>query len=483
MTLVFSSAGGQAYGPLTETWTIAPGHPHGHRLLQLVRHEPRAQLLLHRQRRRRSAGRRSPSSTARPSPVLVAGQRQPSAACATRSAPTGRRSSRSSGDNYADVVLVRPRRTPTPRRDEPARNGSVRVAGDLPGRHHAPDRRRRRSAGACRTATRSSSRVDGRVGRRRRGIPTRPAGRHAGLLARRHARGVQLRRRRDLGDDRTPTRSRSRAMDYDPATSIFSNFRVLYTPATRPARRCGRRSCRPTTPSSSSSRRSDNGRDWGGTRSTCDSQRRLHRTPGTQASSGGSTSRPAPPTRLDNLNGLRDTCRRCRRRSHTDDAVLNYEPTVNPVAGGGYAWVVFTSRRLYGNVATIDPYWSDPRYHDISRRRRPKKLWVAAIDLNAKPGHRPEPPGVLPARAGAPRRQLARLLGRRSVRGRTARRARPATSAAAATARTPTAASSAAPSRRRARGLATSAPPPPTAAASTPGIQCINWRCAQAGIQ
>ena len=35
-----------------------------------------------------------------------------------------------------------------------------------------------------------------------------------------------------------------------------------------------------------------------------------------------------------------------------DDTTLNYEPTVLPVVAGGYAWVVFTSRRLYGNVAT-----------------------------------------------------------------------------------------------------------------------------------
>ncbi len=74
------------------------------------------------------------------------------------------------------------------------------------------------------------------------------------------------------------------------------------------------------------------------------------------------------------------------------DATLNYEPTVNPVAGGGYAWVVFTSRRLYGNVATINPFWSDPRYHDLSKTPTTKKLWVAAIDLSAPPGVDPSHP-------------------------------------------------------------------------------------------
>ncbi len=78
--------------------------------------------------------------------------------------------------------------------------------------------------------------------------------------------------------------------------------------------------------------------------------------------------------------------------NHGDDSVLNYEPTVNPIASGGYAWVVFTSRRLYGNVATIDPWWSDPRDHDITQTPTTKKLWVAAIDLNAKPGTDPSHP-------------------------------------------------------------------------------------------
>ena len=76
----------------------------------------------------------------------------------------------------------------------------------------------------------------------------------------------------------------------------------------------------------------------------------------------------------------------------------SYEPTVNPVPSGGYAWVVFTSRRLYGNVATINPFWSDPRYHDLSVAPTPKKLWVAAIDLNAAPGTDPSHPAFyLPA--------------------------------------------------------------------------------------
>jgi hypothetical protein len=86
--------------------------------------------------------------------------------------------------------------------------------------------------------------------------------------------------------------------------------------------------------------------------------------------------------------------------NHSDDTKLNYEPTVNPAPSGGYAWVVFTSRRLYGNVATIDPMTSDPRqykYKDPSQITT-KKLWVAAIDLNAPPGTDPSHPAFyLPA--------------------------------------------------------------------------------------
>jgi len=71
---------------------------------------------------------------------------------------------------------------------------------------------------------------------------------------------------------------------------------------------------------------------------------------------------------------------------HTNDDILNYEPTVSPVPSGGYAWVVFTSRRLYGNIATVKPYWSDPRYVNLTATPTTKKLWVAAVNLGGTPG-------------------------------------------------------------------------------------------------
>ena len=93
------------------------------------------------------------------------------------------------------------------------------------------------------------------------------------------------------------------------------------------------------------------------------------------------------------------TCRPTARTPAPPTRKLNYEPTVNPVVSGGYAWVVFTSRRLYGNVATIDAYNSDPRLYDWQHDAvTPKKLWVAAIDLNAPAGSDPSHPAFyLPA--------------------------------------------------------------------------------------
>lgn len=61
------------------------------------------------------------------------------------------------------------------------------------------------------------------------------------------------------------------------------------------------------------------------------------------------------------------------------DRAFNYEPTFAPVLSGGYAWVVFTSRRTYGNRLVGGPV-------DV------KQLWVTAIDLAAEPGTDPSHP-------------------------------------------------------------------------------------------
>lgn len=70
----------------------------------------------------------------------------------------------------------------------------------------------------------------------------------------------------------------------------------------------------------------------------------------------------------------------------------NYEPSVLPQDIGGYSWVMFTSRRAYGNVATINPYASDPRYDNISIDPTPKKLWMSAVTANPTAGTDPSAP-------------------------------------------------------------------------------------------
>jgi hypothetical protein len=72
---------------------------------------------------------------------------------------------------------------------------------------------------------------------------------------------------------------------------------------------------------------------------------------------------------------------------HDDDYKMNYEPTVNPIPSGGYFWVVFTSRRAYGNIASGDPFDNGD-----GKRPIPKKLWVAAVDQKPTPGKDPSHP-------------------------------------------------------------------------------------------
>jgi len=99
-----------------------------------------------------------------------------------------------------------------------------------------------------------------------------------------------------------------------------------------------------------------------------------------------------------NHNYVCDAGEQCAedQSSHTaaNEAVLNYEPNVNPQAVGGYQWLVFTSRRRFGNVATMNPWWSDPRFKPIGGQfgATPKKIWVAAIDPNAASGSDPSHP-------------------------------------------------------------------------------------------
>lgn len=74
--------------------------------------------------------------------------------------------------------------------------------------------------------------------------------------------------------------------------------------------------------------------------------------------------------RLDALDGYAGGVSYLPYPNNEND--LNYEPTILPVAVGGYYWVVFTSRRHYGNMIV----------HEGPEQTDRKKLWVAAIDIN-----------------------------------------------------------------------------------------------------
>ena len=64
----------------------------------------------------------------------------------------------------------------------------------------------------------------------------------------------------------------------------------------------------------------------------------------------------------------------------TRDENKNYEPTIAPVASGGYFWVMFTSRRTFGNKLQDDEYST-------------KRLWVSAFDVNGVDGKDASHPG------------------------------------------------------------------------------------------
>jgi hypothetical protein len=148
-------------------------------------------------------------------------------------------------------------------------------------------------------------------------------------------------------------------------------------------------------------------KDFGGTRAGCSNGASACSNEGTRAELWW-VSLDSTPTakRLNNANGLNgsnvltlplgDSAGSNGVAAHTanNEGVLNYEPTVSPEAVGGYYWVAFTSRRLYGNVATVNPWWSDPRYKALGGSLGPttKKIWVAAVAENPAEGTDPSSP-------------------------------------------------------------------------------------------
>lgn len=93
---------------------------------------------------------------------------------------------------------------------------------------------------------------------------------------------------------------------------------------------------------------------------------------------------------LDALNGKLPGGAYYLPFGETEEGHMNYEPTVLPVAVGGYYWVIFTSRRSYGNtIGDTGTVVADDPFVENSPR---KKLWVAAIDINAPAGQDPSHP-------------------------------------------------------------------------------------------
>jgi hypothetical protein len=77
------------------------------------------------------------------------------------------------------------------------------------------------------------------------------------------------------------------------------------------------------------------------------------------------------------------------------DRDLNFEPTFAPVASGGFFWIVFHSRRTWGNAITQAAYTGEG--HGV------KQLWVAAFDQSPAAGADPSHvPFHLPGQDSAP---------------------------------------------------------------------------------
>jgi hypothetical protein len=94
--------------------------------------------------------------------------------------------------------------------------------------------------------------------------------------------------------------------------------------------------------------------------------------------------------KLNALNGRDGNGSSYLPYGETAENRMDYEPATVPVAVGGYFWVVFVSRRTYGNSIapgrtktslSFDDPSQDPWGSDAGPSPR-KKLWLAAIDIN-----------------------------------------------------------------------------------------------------
>jgi len=94
-------------------------------------------------------------------------------------------------------------------------------------------------------------------------------------------------------------------------------------------------------------------------------------------------------TSLSQLNGYDSSGTSYLPYGDAEEGHLNYEPSVLPVPVGGYYWVLFTSRRAYGNtiapggsVPRGDDKWGKPVGNEDETPSPRKKIWLAPIDLD-----------------------------------------------------------------------------------------------------
>jgi hypothetical protein len=97
----------------------------------------------------------------------------------------------------------------------------------------------------------------------------------------------------------------------------------------------------------------------------------------------------SPPKQLAQLNGYDANGVSYLPYGDAEEGHLDYEPSVLPVPVGGYYWVLFTSRRTYGNtispdgtVARGNDKWGKPQGDEVESPSPRKKIWLAPIDVN-----------------------------------------------------------------------------------------------------
>jgi len=107
------------------------------------------------------------------------------------------------------------------------------------------------------------------------------------------------------------------------------------------------------------------------------------------------------PKALARLNGYDSNGKSYLPYGDAEEGHLDYEPSVLPVPVGGYYWVLFTSRRAYGNtiapggsVPRGDDKWGIPQGNEDESPSPRKKIWIAPIDVDYKGKVDPSHPAI-----------------------------------------------------------------------------------------